>query len=75
MTRYRTAFHEPIVAGTANLGQWTEAGAMPADARATSVWKARLAAFEPDGVSEERLAALDKFITRRTEAGGAPPGE
>lgn len=75
MQRYRTAFHEPLVASTANFGQWEEAGAEEAAAGATHVWRARLAAHEADGEPEVRLALLDEWIARRAEAGGAPPGE
>ncbi|MFN3261353.1 MAG: trimethylamine methyltransferase family protein [Pikeienuella sp.] len=75
MDRYRTAFHEPLVATTANFGQWDEAGAAEAAERATIVWEARLAAFTPVGAPAERLAALDEWIAKRAEAGGAPPGD
>lgn len=75
MERYQTAFYEPLVADWSNFGQWTEAGSLTAEMRATAIWKARLAAFEAPAPDDERLAALDAFIARREAEGGAPPGE
>lgn len=72
MERYRTAFYEPLVADLSNFGQWTEAGSLRADERATGIWKARLAAHRPAEIPPDRLAALDEFIARRTAEGGAP---
>lgn len=73
MARFDQAFYEPMVADLRNFGTWEGDGAVAADARATAVWKDRLAAYEPpaDGAARgERIAA---FIERRTADGGAPP--
>lgn len=73
MDRYRTAFYEPLVADWSNIGQWTEAGALTADQRATAIWQQRLEAFTPPAVDGARLEALDQFIEKRMAEGGAPP--
>jgi trimethylamine--corrinoid protein Co-methyltransferase len=73
MERYTTEFYEPIVHDYANFGTWTDRGARDASARATDVWEAILAGPEPAMTPPDRLAALDAFISRRTDEGGAPP--
>ncbi|MEL7463238.1 MAG: trimethylamine methyltransferase family protein [Pseudomonadota bacterium] len=74
MERFQTAFYEPFAADWSNFGQWTENGALPADVRATGIWKERLAAHVPLDLGD-RLDAIDAFIARRTAEGGAPPFE
>lgn len=72
MSRYRTAFYEPLVADWSNFGSWTEAGSKTATERATEVWKRKLEEFAaPDTGGMED--ALDAFIAQRTAEGGAEP--
>ena len=73
MERFQTAFYEPFSSDWSNFGQWTENGALSADARATGIWKERLAAHTPVELPGDRLARLDAFIAEKTAAGGAPP--
>ncbi len=73
MARYRTAFYEPVVADWSNFGTWQEAGGKTATERAQGVWKKRLAQFQPPAGAEAIAAALDPFIERRKQAGGAAP--
>ncbi|MEM1049655.1 MAG: trimethylamine methyltransferase family protein [Pseudomonadota bacterium] len=73
MERYQTAFYEPLVADWSNFGTWTERGAKDANARATEIWKSRLAKPVESHLPEDRSAALDRFIATRTAEGGAPP--
>lgn len=73
MERYQTEFYEPVVADWSNFGTWTERGAIDANDRATGVWRRILDEFTPPPVDPAKLAALDAYIARRTEAGGAPP--
>lgn len=73
MTRYRTAFYEPLVADLSNFGTWTEAGALSATQRANAVWKQRLADFVPPPMPGDAVAALHDFIADRTQKGGAAP--
>ncbi|WP_259942191.1 trimethylamine methyltransferase family protein [Jannaschia sp. W003] len=72
MRRYATEFYAPILHDFSNFGTWTERGGRDAEARATDVWKAVLA--EPEAAMlGDRQGALDDFVARRTEEGGAPP--
>lgn len=73
MERFQTAFYEPFSSDWSNFGQWSENGAMPADMRATGIWKERLAAHVPVDLPGDRLAQLDAFIAAKSAAGGAPP--
>ena len=73
MSRYRTAFYEPLVADWSNFGNWTQAGSKSATERATGIWKRILADFQPPQSAAATADVLDDFIARRTEAGGTPP--
>ncbi|MDE0112702.1 MAG: trimethylamine methyltransferase family protein [Albidovulum sp.] len=73
MSRYRTAFYEPLVADWSNFGTWTENGCMDANARANAIWKRKLDEFEAPFLDGDRLAQLDEFISCRIQQGGAPP--
>ena len=73
MERYNTAFYEPHVHDYANFGTWTERGSEDANTRATKVWQGILATDKRPAVDETRLGALQEFIAKRTEEGGAPP--
>jgi trimethylamine--corrinoid protein Co-methyltransferase len=73
MERYQTAFYEPFVSDWANFGQWTETGSKTATERAHEIWKRTLAEFEPPPIDSGLSEALDAFVARRTEEGGASP--
>ncbi|QND55423.1 trimethylamine methyltransferase family protein [Mesorhizobium huakuii] len=73
MTRYRTAFYEPLVADWSNFGNWTQSGSKTASERATGVWRRAVADFEPPASAAATSGVLDEFIARRTEEGGAAP--
>ena len=73
MARYQTEFYDPLVADWSNFGTWTEAGAVDANARATGIWQQILAGETAPSLDVERADALSQYISRRTEAGGAPP--
>ena len=73
MQRYRTAFYAPYVSDWSNFGQWEEAGARTATERAHDLWRQVLARFEPPEVDPGTVEAIDSFIARRVEEGGAAP--
>ncbi|MHC8508493.1 MAG: trimethylamine methyltransferase family protein [Rhodospirillales bacterium] len=73
MERYASQFYEPLVSDWSNFGQWTEAGAKTATQRANGIWKQTLRDFEPPPLDPARLEAIDAFIAKRTEEGGALP--
>jgi len=73
MERYNTQFYEPFVSDWSNFGQWTEAGSKTATERATGIWKNLLADFEAPAFDPSCKEAVDAFVAKRTEEGGAPP--
>ncbi len=72
MTRYQSAFYEPLVSDWSNFGQWTENGSLTATQRANGIWKRILAEFEAPPMDPAIREALDDFVARRTAEGGAP---
>ena len=73
MARYRTAFHEPMIADWSNFGTWTERGSLTATDRAHAKWKEILGGFTAPPAAAGCAQALDELIARRTAEGGAPP--
>ncbi len=73
MERYQTQFYEPLVGDWSNFGTWTERGSVDANHRATGVWKNIVNTFEPPKHDPGRVGALQEFIARRTQEGGAAP--
>jgi len=73
MQRYRDAFYTPLVSDWRNYGAWTDAGGRTATERATTVWRATLAAFQPPPLEPAALEALTAFVARRRSEGGAVP--
>ncbi len=72
MSRYRTAFYEPLVTDASNFGTWTEAGSLSATDRARSLWQSILRDFRPPEAALGAADLIDTFIARRTAEGGAP---
>lgn len=73
MSRYRTAFYEPLVADWSNFGNWTAAGSQTSPERATAIWRDIVDGFSPPPEVAARQGVLDDYIAERTEAGGALP--
>ena len=73
MARYDSEFYEPVVHDYANFGTWKERGERGASERATDVWQAILADDKRPAVDGDRVEALNAFIAKRTQEGGAPP--
>ena len=73
MERYQTAFYAPYVSDWSNFGQWQESGSKTATERANGLWKEVLAGFRRPVVAEDVAEAIDAFVARRTEEGGAEP--
>jgi len=73
MERYNTEFYDPIVHDYANFGTWNERGSKDASTRATQVWKDIVAKGHRPPIDDNRLEALQSYIAKRTEQGGALP--
>jgi trimethylamine--corrinoid protein Co-methyltransferase len=73
MERYRTAFYAPLVSDWRNFGAWHDDGAKTATQRANTIWHSTLDNFTPPARDPAIVAALDDYVERRKQAGGAPP--
>ena len=71
MSRYRTAFYQPLVADLSNFGNWTESGSKTATERANGVWKRVLDDYKPIERAGDIGEAIDGFISKRMSEGGA----
>ncbi len=69
-SRYRTAFHKPILSDWRNWETWVEAGSPTAYDKANRTYKELLAAYEPPALDESRRAELEAFVARRHAEGG-----
>jgi trimethylamine---corrinoid protein Co-methyltransferase len=73
MERYRNAFYAPFVSDWRNFGQWTEDGGRTATERAAHLWQDTLKRYVQPRRDPAIVEALDAYVARRTEEGGAPP--
>ena len=68
MRHYRDAFYRPLVADWSNFDDWEKAGAQPAEARATEIWKTWLGEYEPPALDPGIDEALCEYIAKRKRA-------
>ncbi len=72
LASYDTAFYRPLVFEGKSFEQWSAEGAPDAARRAHAVYRRALAEYEPPDLAADRREALDAFVARRSEEGGAP---
>lgn len=72
LERYETAFYSPILSDWRNYETWQEAGSLDATTRAHQIYKKVLADFQAPAMEPAVAEALDAFVAKRTEEGGAP---
>ncbi|MEM6987706.1 MAG: trimethylamine methyltransferase family protein, partial [Pseudomonadota bacterium] len=70
MSRYKTAFYEPILSDWQNNENWQIAGAQDATRRATDLWQRVVAEFEAPDLDVARRDALQDYVDRRKAALG-----
>jgi trimethylamine--corrinoid protein Co-methyltransferase len=73
MERYRSAFYAPLVSDWRNFGSWTDDGAKTATERSSTLWRETLARYVAPTRDPAVVEALDAYVAKRTEEGGAPP--
>jgi trimethylamine--corrinoid protein Co-methyltransferase len=71
-SRFRTAFHKPMLSDWRNYETWEEAGSPTAPGKANAIWKELLKAYEPPPMDEARRGELAAFVERRKSEGGVP---
>jgi trimethylamine---corrinoid protein Co-methyltransferase len=67
LSRFATAFHQPLVSDWRNYETWEDDGAKTATERACTLWKRLLADYEPPEMDEAVDEALQAFMARRKE--------
>ena len=72
LAAFDSAFYRPLVFEGRNFEQWSAEGAPDAVRRANVVYRRALADYELPVLAAERREALDAFVARRSEEGGAP---
>jgi trimethylamine--corrinoid protein Co-methyltransferase len=71
-SRYRTAFHKPMLSDWRNFETWEEAGSPEVPGKANRIWKELLAAYEPPPMDVAVREELEAFVARRVSEGGVP---
>lgn len=71
MSRYETAFYQPMLSNWQNYGSWQEAGGKDALERATEIWQQALREYEQPAMDPAIREELDAYIARRKEEIGA----
>src|SRR6201993_1650487 len=61
MERFRTCFYRPLLSSTANYERWLKQGGKDTAARASEIWQAQVAAYEPPPLDDAIRAELDDF--------------
>jgi trimethylamine--corrinoid protein Co-methyltransferase len=69
-SRFRTAFHKPMISDWRNYESWQEAGSPEAAGKANRVYKELLAAYEPPPIEAAVADELSAFVARRKAEGG-----
>ena len=71
-SRFRTAFHKPMLSDWRNYETWEEAGSPQVPEKANRIWKELLASYEPPPIDPAIAEELDAFVARRVAEGGVP---
>ncbi|HET9755664.1 MAG TPA: trimethylamine methyltransferase family protein [Candidatus Limnocylindrales bacterium] len=71
-SRYKTAFHRPMLSDWRNFETWEEAGSPEVPSKANRIWKELLAAYEPPPMDAAVREELEAFVARRVAEGGVP---
>jgi trimethylamine---corrinoid protein Co-methyltransferase len=71
-SRFRTAFHKPLLSDWRNYETWQEAGSPEVPAKANRIWKQLLGAYEPPSLDARIHDELEAFVARRVAEGGVP---
>ncbi len=71
-SRFKTAFHKPMLSDWRNYESWQEAGSPEVPEKANRVWKELLEAYEPPPIDPAIAEELQAFVDRRVAEGGVP---
>ena len=71
-SRYKAAFHQPMLSDWRNYETWEEAGSPELPSKANRIWKELLASYEPPPMDPAVAEELQAFVDRRVAEGGVP---
>ena len=71
-SRYKAAFHKPMLSDWRNYETWEEAGSPELPSKANRIWKELLASYEPPPMDPAIKEELEAFVARRVAEGGVP---
>ena len=71
-SRYRDAFHKPMLSDWRNFEAWEEAGSPQVPGKANKIAKDLLAAYEPPPMESSVREELEAFVAMRKAEGGVP---
>ena len=72
MERYESEFLTPMLSNWDNHQAWLERGSIEAPQRANAIWKQVLSEYQQPAIDPGVVEALDRYIARRKDEGGAP---
>jgi trimethylamine--corrinoid protein Co-methyltransferase len=65
LERFRECFYRPLLSSTENFDRWSRNGGQDAAARAATIWRATLDAYEEPPIDGGVKAELQEYVTRR----------
>jgi trimethylamine--corrinoid protein Co-methyltransferase len=65
MERFRTCFYRPMLSSSENYERWMRNGGADAAARATKIYRARLAEYEQPPLDDAVREELEEYVVRR----------
>ncbi len=71
-SRYKTAFHKPMLSDWRNWETWEEAGSPQVPGKANRLWKELLAAYQAPPIEPAIAEELQAYVDRRVAEGGVP---
>ena len=70
LSRYKTAFYEPILSDWQNNENWEASGSLSATERATAIWQNVLETFEAPPLDEAIKEELEAYIAKEKRRSG-----
>jgi trimethylamine--corrinoid protein Co-methyltransferase len=65
MERFRTCFYRPMLSSSENYERWMRNGGADTAARAATIYRERLEAYEPPPLDDAVRAELEEYVVRR----------
>ena len=67
LSRYKSAFYEPILSDWQNNENWQVAGSLTSTERATAIWQNILEQFVPPHLDQAIIEELEAYVAKRKE--------